>query len=178
MRYSVGPNLFVRPLRRDDLGDRYRGWFEDPDVCKFSSHGAFPKSPGEFETFANTLHGASQIVWGIFHTDHGHIGNAALQSLSWVSRSAEFAILLGEKNYWGIGLGRSVASAIVRHGFERLNLNRIYLGTAVTNHGMVRIAESLGFLREGLFREHLFFDGRAVDVAFYGVLKSEFKCLS
>ncbi len=171
MRYELGSEYFIRPLRPDDLVGRYFDWFEDELVCKYNSHGGLPKGPAEREEFVRSLSSNSSVIWGIFHRAEGHVGNVSLQSISWLDRVAEFAIIIGEVAHWSKGLGGMVGAAVVRHGFEVLNLEKIFLATASSNKGMIRLAESLGFAHEGTLRKHLFLDGQRVDAVMYGLLR-------
>lgn len=175
MKYELGRAYFIRPLRSEDLLEEYLNWFEDPDVCQFNSHGVLPKVSRDKADFLSELDSSSSLTWGIFHDQDGHVGNASLQSISWVSRTAEFAIIIGEKPHWNKGLGRLVLDAVINHGFNKMNLERIFLATAATNTAMVNLAKSLGFQLEGSLRKHLFLDGSRVDAVVYGLLKNEFR---
>ena len=99
-----------------------------------------------------------------------HIGNISLQSIDPISRSAEFAIVMGDKATWGKGYGEEAGALIVAHGFRALNLHRIYCGTFESNQGMRKLAERLGMREEGRRRDAAFKDGEFVDVIEYGVL--------
>ena len=175
MRYELAPEYFIRLLRPEDLVGRYIDWFEDPIVCQFNSHGVLPKGPKEKERFLLGLDSSSSVTWGIFHTEDGHLGNVSLQSISWVDRSAEFAVIIGEPRHWNRGLGKLVGNSVVEHGFQKMNLERIFLATAATNNGMVNLAVALGFKFEGALRKHLYLDGARVDAVMYGLLRSEFQ---
>jgi ribosomal-protein-alanine N-acetyltransferase len=77
--------------------------------------------------------------------------------------------------YWGRGIGTEAVRAIVRFGFERMNLNRIYAGTIADNHASVRLLEKVGFQREGTRRKHSWEeDGTFHDSAMYGLLRDEY----
>ena len=65
------------------------------------------------------------------------------------------------------------ARAIIEHGFRKLNLHRIYCGTAGTNTAMKRLAVKLGMTQEGTRRQHVFLDGCWADVIEYGLLRIE-----
>jgi len=117
------------------------------------------------------------IVWAICHEKDGHIGNVSLQALSMINRSAEFAILLGDRRHWNSGVGSLASSRLLDHGFRKLNLYRIYCGTAITNEGMSHLAVKLGMQQEGVRRSHLFLDDEWVDVVEYGILKDEFNAM-
>ena len=114
-------------------------------------------------------------MWALCHVHDGHVGNVALQEMSFINRTAEFAILVGDKRHWGCGAAFLSGKAILTHGFRKLNLERIYCGTAATNEGMSRLAVKLGMKLEGTRRRHLFLDGARVDKLEYGILRAEFE---
>jgi RimJ/RimL family protein N-acetyltransferase len=102
-----------------------------------------------------------------------HFGNIALTHIDTVRRSAEFAILVGEKNFWSKGYGEEAGRLLLDHGFFTLNLHRICCGTFSTNVGMQRLAEKLGMQLEGRRREAAFKDNQWLDILEYGVLREE-----
>jgi ribosomal-protein-alanine N-acetyltransferase len=175
MIYQLSADYFVRPLAEGDLDGPYPSWFEDQEVCRFNSHGKFFKTRASFREYVDELNREDRVVWAICHVDDGHIGNIALQGLSFINRTAEFAIVLGDKRHWGMGVGLLAGLALLRHGFDKLNLERIYCGTASTNEAMKKLALALGMTFEGTRRQHLFLDGSRVDVDDYGILRAEFK---
>mgnify|MGYP000035352282 CR=1 FL=1 len=88
---------------------------------------------------------------------------------------------LGELAYWilpeyqGAGYGREAVSLLLEYGFEELRLNRIQADCVATNEASSGLLESLGFTREGQFREAVFQNGRHVDVRRYGLLADEWR---
>lgn len=76
--------------------------------------------------------------------------------------------------FWGQGIGSEVVRAVVRYGFEQLELNRIYARTIVVNFESVRMLERLGFVREGTQREYsLEDDNQFLDSAMYAPIRSD-----
>ena len=136
--FLKGDRIHLRGLMEKDLTSSYLQWLNDEEVCRNNSHAVFPNSEQKMRAYFDSLqNGQSHVVLAIIDTNTGiHIGNVALQNLNWVSRNAEFAILLGDKNYWGGGYGEEAATLIVEYGFTRLNLHRIYCGTLDTNGSM------------------------------------------
>lgn len=173
--YQTG-RLGVRGLDRQDLEGNYPRWFCDEEVCRHNSHGAFPKTRQELESFVDSLAGdRTRVVWAVVDLATGrHIGNMSLQNINYINRGAEFAVLMGEKDYWGKGYAREAGELLLRHGFLKLNLHRVYCGTAATNTGMQKLAEALRMVREGVLRQGLYLNGDYVDVWEYGVLRDEF----
>jgi ribosomal-protein-alanine N-acetyltransferase len=175
MIYQLNQDYFLRPLSIKDLDGSYSMWFQDQEICEHNSHGKFFKSRSYFEVYLNQLDREDRVVLAICHKLDGHIGNLSLQDLSLINRTAEFAIILGDKRHWGKNVGFLAGHAMITHGFRKLNLERIYCGTAATNIGMQKLAKKLGMLLEGTRREHLFLDGAKVDMLEYGILRDEFK---
>ncbi len=173
MIYQLGSDYFVRTLNESDLAGPYISWFEDQDVCCYNSHGKFFKTATYFRAFYEGLNKEDSVVWAICHKDDGHIGNVSLQSVSFINRNAEFAILIGDRRHWGKGVARLAGERLIEHGFSKLNLERIYCGTAASNDAMRRLALALGMAQEGCRRSHLYLDGVWIDLVEYGVLRSD-----
>ncbi len=175
MIYELSKDYFVRSLAEEDLDGPYPGWFEDQDVCRQNSHGKFFKTKAYFREYLNDFNREDRVVWAICHAEDGHIGNISLQEISLINRTAEFAVLLGDKRHWGKGVGVLAGRKLLEHGFNKLNLERIHCGTASTNEGMKKLADTLGMVLEGTRRSHLFLEGSRVDMLEYGILRSEFE---
>jgi [ribosomal protein S5]-alanine N-acetyltransferase len=174
--FLKGPRVHLRALMEQDLTDVYLQWLNDEEVCRSNSHAIFPNTEQKMKAYFESLkNGTQQVVLAIIHTETGrHIGNISLQSINWTSRSAEFAILLGEKEFWKGGYGEEAARLIVEYGFTRLNLHRIYCGTFEDNEGMRKLAAKLKMTQEGVRREAVYKNGAYHNLIEFGVLKSEY----
>lgn len=78
------------------------------------------------------------------------------------------------KPYWGKGYGTEAAKALVKYGFEDLQLNKIYAQAFTTNPGSWRIMEKIGLKYEGTLRQHVSRFGEYYDLAQYGLLREEY----
>lgn len=175
MIYRLQKEYFVRALRESDLNGPYPSWFEDQEVCAFSSHGKYFRTLEFFRKYIDSTNSDDRIVWAICHDNDGHIGNVTLQGISIIHRSAEFAIILGDRRHWGRGVGAMAGRQLLEHGFDKLNLERVYCGTAESNRAMIKLAKTLGMRLEGTRRQHFFLNGAREDMLEFGVLRSEFK---
>ena len=101
-----------------------------------------------------------------------HIGNISLQNIHPINRSADLAVIIGYKKYWGQGYGYEACKLIVEHAFKELNLRRISCGTFNTNYGMQAIANKLCMKREGMRKEAVYKNGQWLDVIEYGLLRT------
>lgn len=75
--------------------------------------------------------------------------------------------------HWGKGLMAEAAARVVEHGFDVLRLHRLEAHIDPRNERSIRLAERLGFAREGVLRENYAFEGAFYDTAVYAKLASD-----
>lgn len=174
--FLEGEQIFLRPLSREDLEGNYINWLNDPEVAKYNSHYRLPYTRERAEEYLTIKNKATNEIFLaiVEKNSHKHVGNITLKNINWIDQSAEFAIVLGERDCWGKGYSKEAAKLICQHGFFRLNLKRIYCGTSKENLPMQRLAVFLGMKEEGCSRQALYKQGVFYDVINYGVLAEEF----
>ncbi|HTS35711.1 MAG TPA: GNAT family protein [Candidatus Solibacter sp.] len=172
-----GSKTHLRPLERSDLNATYLGWLNNREVTRYLEAGAFPETMQDLEKYYQGITGSrSDVIFAIADAkSHRHIGNVKLGPINWVHRRAMFGIMIGEKEFWGQGIGEEVTRLVVDYGFFRLNLNRIYLGVVVEHESAIRCYQAVGFQTEGKFREEMFLEGTYKDRLWMGLLRSEYK---
>jgi RimJ/RimL family protein N-acetyltransferase len=102
------------------------------------------------------------------------IGTWSFFNIDQRNASAEFGIMIGEKAYWDRGYGTESVRLLVKHGFDTLNLNRIFLRVFETNRRAIRAYEKAGFTHVGLQRQAEFREGRYIDVLVMSILRHEY----
>lgn len=174
--FMSGSQIYLRPLERTDLNDRYVGWLNDPEVTRYMESGIFPTTVHDLENFYEGVTGSrNQVIFAIADAKSDqHIGNVKLGPICWVHRSATFGILIGDAKFWGKGIGVEATRLAVEYGFKRLNLRRIDLGVFADHEAAVHCYEKAGFRVEGRMREALFQDGTYKDRLWMGLLRSEY----
>lgn len=175
--FLEGEDVHLRSLIPADAEGPYPTWFNDAEVCEANGHHYHPytrKDALEYIEHARTTDEAL-ILAIVRDDDQRHIGNVSLQDIDPIARTAEFAIVIGDKDSWGHGFSKEAARLICEHGFTELNLHRIHCGTFASNTAMQRLAEHLGMEQEGRRREAAWNGGEYVDVVEYGVLREEFE---
>jgi RimJ/RimL family protein N-acetyltransferase len=175
--FIAGSQVYLRPLERADLNERYLSWLNDPEVTKYLETGTFPTTMQDLERFyTDVTSSKQQVIFAIADAKSDeHIGNVKLGPIHWVHRSATFGILIGDKKSWGRGIGLEATRLAVEYGFERLNLRRIDLGVYADHDSALRCYEQAGFKIEGRMREALFRQGEYKDRVWMGLLRSEYK---
>jgi ribosomal-protein-serine acetyltransferase len=99
-------------------------------------------------------------------------GLSGFRTIDRANRAADIGYWLRE-DFGGRGIMTSCCRALVRHGFESLDLNRISLHAAVDNARSRRVAERLGFRLEGVLRSGEWLYDHFVDLAVYSLLRSD-----
>jgi [ribosomal protein S5]-alanine N-acetyltransferase len=177
VKFINGTLVYLRPLVREDLSGRYSAWLNDSEVMCYMESGIFPSTPDDLEKFFREVTGSrNQVIMAVADKKtHQHIGNVKLGPIDWVHRRAHFGILIGERKFWGKGVGAEATRMAVEYGFGRLNLNRIDLGVYAEHEAAVRCYEGVGFKIEGRLRRDLFHHGEYKDRLWMGLLRAEYK---
>ena len=175
--FIAGRHLYLRGLESRDINPRYVRWLNDPEVNIFMATRRFPTTLEGLQGFYEKIKADSNALYFAIclKKDGTHIGNVKLDKIDWISRVAEFGILIGEKGQWGHGCGSEAAYLITKHGFFQLNLKRITIFLTEENAGALKCYERAGYQREGILREAVFLNGQYRNVVAMGQLKGEFQ---
>ncbi|MBE0447473.1 MAG: GNAT family N-acetyltransferase [Actinobacteria bacterium] len=116
-----------------------------------------------------------EVLWVIAEVENNRcIGHVGLYKIDHRIRSAEFAIMIGDRSFLNRGLGRSCTKFALDYAFQMLNLNRIYLTVLSTNNPASNLYRSLGFQEEGRLRQAQYKNGQYIDVLVMGLLRAEY----
>lgn len=172
--FLIGSRIYLRPLDDSDAEGDYVSWLNDPEVCNFNAHHVFPYSKkGALSYIEHTSVSKDSIVLAVCLKENDrHIGNISLQCINLISRSAEFAILMGDKDNWGKGFAKEASLLLLGHGFKELNLHRIYCGTSAENIAMQKLASAIGMTQEGVRKEAMFKHGKYLDIIEFGIINN------
>jgi diamine N-acetyltransferase len=173
-----GNRIRFRAPERNDL-PTFVNWINDPEVRAGLSL-FLPMSMAQEEQWFDDMlkrpveeHPLSIEVKN--KNDWFIIGNIGLFNFDSIARSAEVGILIGDKTYWNKGYGTEALKLLLKHGFETLNLNRIFLRVYEDNPRAIRCYEKVGFVHEGRMRQGRFTQGKFVDILIMSILHKEWK---
>lgn len=171
------PRLHLRPLRVDDAAALFAA-FSDPLVARYWSGVPWPSIDKAHELIAKDLKAlpaGEYIRLGLERKDSGElIGMCNLFQLVMQCRRSELGYGM-HRAHWGQGLMHEALSALLRYGFEQMDLNRVEADVDPRNTGSVRSLERLGFVLEGHLRERWIVECVKSDTSFYGLLHSDWQ---
>lgn len=160
--------LRIVPFEERHLTDCYVGWLNDPAVVRFSEqrHRRHDREScrAYFESMARSksYFCAIEEVGGAL----SHIGSITV-AVDAPNRLADIAILLGERDARGRGLGFEAWTAVLRTLLDREGFRKVTGGTVASNRAMVRIMEKAGMEPDGRRSAHYLIEGEAVDMVHY-----------
>lgn len=102
------------------------------------------------------------------------IGNAHLRHIDKTQRTAEYGILIGEKDCWGKGYGTETTILMLDYAFTVLGLHNVLLDTYGYNERAVRAYTRAGFRVIGRRREAARMGDQIYDIVFMDCLATEF----
>ena len=165
--------LKLRWMDERDVAGHY-AVFADPAVARYWSSEPWTDVAQSAEAIAATMAAyadGSGLRFGIELKESGElIGNASLHHFVEQNRRCEIGYALGSQ-YWGKGYATEALRALVRHGFDALDLNRIEADIDPRNIGSARVLEKLGFRKEGYMPERWVVFGETADTVNYGLLR-------
>jgi RimJ/RimL family protein N-acetyltransferase len=165
----------LRELIREDLAT-LNGWRNDREVVDhLGANFAFVGPEVDNAWFDAYLSSRDRnIRLALLGDEDQLVGCVYLLGISWVHRSAEFAIMIGRKDHWNRGLGGRATRAMLDHAFRDLQLHRVWLHVNRDNERARHVYERVGFRHEGTLRGAAFKNGQYVDVDVMAILDTEY----
>lgn len=148
--------------------------FGDPEVTRYWGFDALPDLAAAATLLAEIhqeFRDRALFQWGV-EADGQLVGTCTLARLDPAHRRAELGFALGRAS-WGRGYMAAALPAVLAFAFGRLGLHRVYADADPRNLRSIRALERLGFVREGVLREHYLVRGEAQDGVVFGLLRSE-----
>lgn len=105
--------------------------------------------------------------------DRVYLGDVVLSGVDEDNRSASFRIALTGPDVFGKGYGTEATKLILDFAFDVVGVHRVSLEVFDFNPRAQRVYEKRGFVREGLQREALWWDGEWHDVVTMAILKND-----
>jgi RimJ/RimL family protein N-acetyltransferase len=163
-----GDGVRLRRLREDDAPAYAAAFREDPELGRLI--GA-ETDPDEAKVRERAGQGFELVVAGPGDT---YAGSVLLHSLDERNRHCEVGFWLVPAAR-GQGLASRAVRLVVSWAFEALGVLRVEMTTTPDNAAVFALAERLGFTHEGVLRKRNIERGERVDVAWFGVLREDWR---
>ncbi|MGE7781585.1 GNAT family N-acetyltransferase [Peribacillus sp. NPDC097264] len=106
------------------------------------------------------------------------IGELSISDMDEEDKKAGFRISMNTIELTGKGYGTEAIRLVLAFVFEELSLNRLQLEVFSHNLRGIRAYEKVGFIKEGILRESLYFKGKYSDEIIMAILKRDYEKMS
>jgi RimJ/RimL family protein N-acetyltransferase len=138
--------VLLRELKVEDAEISWK-WRNDPEVWKLTGRKWSGNVTKEIEEnwIRNVLKQEDSKRFAICVGDQElYIGNVQLTNIR--NKEAFFHIFIGEKQYWGKGIGSIATKLLLDYAKEELKLNTLKLIVKKSNIPAIKIYEKVGFI--------------------------------
>ncbi|MFQ5763363.1 MAG: GNAT family N-acetyltransferase [Rhodospirillales bacterium] len=165
------PPFILRPPTFEDVVP-YTNFLADPDVSAWLDDSAqVAVSPARVEAI---LLREAWCLWSI-ECEDTFVGVASLYEPDLARGVARYSIVIGDRKYWGQGLGTAVTRQVMAHAFMALGLRKVVSDILEPNTAARVIHERAGFAEEGRLRQNAWRDGEWVDCILMSLLHQEWR---
>lgn len=169
-------HLILRKLTLEDAEDVF-DYASNPKVSKYvtwETHRTINDSIAFIKMTIEKYEQKGIGDWGLVLKENGKlIGTCGFVTWNKQHHWAEIGYVLSQ-DYWNRGIMTEAARTIIRHGFEKMDLNRIEAQHMVVNIASGRVMQKIGMTFEGVIREKFFAKGNYRDLKLYSILKREY----
>lgn len=165
--------LILREINYEDRYEIFQILSKD-EVIKY--YGMYPtasikEADGLIAKFSDGFKATNTIRWGITLKENNKlIGTCGFHNLNEKHFRAEMGYELSS-TYWKYGYMKESVDAIIRYGFDKMNLNRIEAVIYPENTSSRTVLERAGFKEEGLLKEYACFRDKFEDLIMFSLLK-------
>lgn len=168
--------VYLRELQIEDI-DFINTWRNDKEIIdSLGANFRYINKQTDLNWFNNYQNNRnSQVRCSICLKENNEIiGLVSLTAIDNLNGTAEFHIMIGNKSYHNKGVGSLATRELLNHGFNNLNLNKIYLSVLEDNSNALRLYKKVGFKEDGVLRQHVYKNGCYKDLIIMSLLKSEY----
>jgi len=138
-------NFLIRKLTIKDASIDYLKWFKDPEIKKYIVNKNY-SNLNELKKFliCHTKN-KNEIFLGIFLKNGNHVGNIKFEKINLKKKTAYVGILIGEKKWRGKNLATKALSLSIEWVYNKLSINRFFLGVSKENISAIKAYKKCGF---------------------------------
>ncbi len=177
----AGSAVSIKPFECANIwSEKYISWLRDHEVILTLNLTSYLKKPvdvEEVEKYCRALLESENDVFCAIHERQTNlfIGTCKIGDIDEFAGVADIGIMIGEKRFWGKGIGVETVSLLSDFAFNKMNLRKLTGGAMASNKPMRSIFDRLGFVKEGVKREQDRVGSAYIDHILFGCFRHEFK---
>jgi diamine N-acetyltransferase len=170
-----GKRVMLRAIEESHL-PVLAGWRSDGASYPFFHEFRPISLAAQAEWFAAQRGNDREMNFAVCGLDGALVGTISLMRIDRRNRRAELGrVLVGEERQRRIGLGREMTHLVLEYAFKHLNLHKVFCEVVEGNLAARELYTRFGFVEDGVLRQHVFKDGRYLDVVLLSLLERDYR---
>ena len=169
-------HLKLRPFTLDDAPELQR-LIGERDIASTTLNIPYPYEDSMAEEWISKhqehFERGESVQFAISHREQGFFMGGIGLNINKEYEHAEIGYWIG-KPYWNQGYCTEAAQAVLKYGFEVLELHRIYSRHFTRNPASGRVMQKIGMKHEGTSREAVKKWDKFEDMENYGILRNQY----
>ena len=163
------------PKDEAEVAKQFTKWMNAPRIPYFLSRITAVSQSFEENWLKESADKEGSYGWFIY-VDEKLVGDISLSHINLESKYAELGIVIGDREYWGRGVGKVSESMIIDYAFNNIvaeGLNKIIAYVYKENQRSYRALEKIGFKTVGTYKKDTWKNGRWHDIWCGEILNEE-----
>nr|WP_035283173.1 MULTISPECIES: GNAT family protein [unclassified Clostridium] len=169
--------LILRRFEYADGESMLKYWISDPKIQSMYSEPVYSTKEevkALLDKYKSSYEKDDYYRWAVELKETGEcIGQIAYFFVDNKNHFAEIEYCIG-KNFQKRGLATEATKAVIKYGFDNINLHKVQISHKSINTPSKKVIEKCGFVYEGTLRDFFYDNGTYVDRLYYSILKDEF----
>ncbi len=170
--------LLLRSFEYTDDDAMLKYWIADEKIQSMYSEPVYTDKEavkGLLTKYITSYEKEDYYRWAIILKETGEcIGQIAYFLVDSKNHFAEIEYCIGSA-FQCKGYATEATKAIIRFGFEKMNLHKVQISTKEINTASKRVIEKCGFAYEGTLRDYFYMDGKYIDRLYFSIVHDEHK---
>lgn len=164
--------MILRSLEEKDAKGMLE-WMTDKEITQYMQAEFANRTIEDCLEFINKSHNdENNKHFAVCNDADEYLGTISLKNISKRDKSAEYAVIF-RKCSLGTGVSLAATKELLRRAFEEIGLNRVYLDVLCENQRAIKFYDKVGFVEEGIWKQHFFLKGQYHDIMWLRMLKEE-----
>lgn len=170
--------LILRRFEYSDSTSMLRNWIADEKIQSLYSEPTYETEEAVTELltkYITSYEKEDYYRWAVILKETGEcIGQIAYFLVDSKNHFAEIEYCIGSA-FQCRGYATEATKAVIKYGFEKMNLHKVQICTKTINIPSKRVIEKCGFTYEGTLRDYFYMNGEYVGRLYFSILRSEYE---
>jgi RimJ/RimL family protein N-acetyltransferase len=159
--------LTIEPMTDAHCTDRLIGWLNDKALMRYSEQRHQQHTVATQRFYIRRAREEHILLWAIKHAAGNNMVGTISAHIDEINKRADMGVLIGGQ-YGGCGYATEAWTAVMTWLLND-RVRKVEAGAMADNGQMIRIMQKVGMRYEGCRIAHFWREGRAIDLAQYGM---------